>query len=280
MRAGHRAKVRAAVALSVARCALAPAEGLTRALPREPLADALDAVARATGVQILHAAVLANGIVSPDANAAGGTDGSASGRSVFDRESRGRELGSSSQSSDLVSRRSPQQVIVTGGRIPGFEPVGAMVIELSRADIDRSGYTRVADLIRSLPQSFRGGPGGGTHGHGKEELYNASHAEGVNLRGLGAGSTLVLIEGRRIAPGAGGGRFMDVSAIPAAATSTRRSTSPARSRSAARPGPFRTGRTVARSLRRSSCRERSICTTPTPARTCSRATSVGAPSEY
>lgn len=110
-----------------------------------------------------------------------------------------------------------QWVVVTGSHIPGFEPVGATVIELSRTDVQQSGYSTVQDVIRSLPESFSGGPSGGTHGNGPEELYNASHAEGVNLRGLGAGATLVLIDGHRVAAGSSEGRFVDVSAIPVSA---------------------------------------------------------------
>jgi outer membrane receptor protein involved in Fe transport len=48
-------------------------------------------------------------------------------------------------------------------------------------------------------------------------LYNFSSASGVNLRGLGSGATLVLLNGRRLAPGASDGRFVDISGIPLSA---------------------------------------------------------------
>ncbi len=270
MRGGKRTGVWAAVALSVGGCALVHAEGLPRPLPSQPLSDALDAFARATGVQIIYSADLAKGVISPGASpglgidatlaellrgtgltfehindrtitlvrkaSAGAPANAAPAPELAPRPDHGGpvrgkdgsnahriagvdELGPTpfAHPVELASWRALEQIVVTGSHIPGFEPVGTTVIELSRADIERSGYTTVEDLIRALPQSFRGGPNGATHGHGEEELYNASHAEGVNLRGLGAGSTLVLVDGRRIAPGAAGGRFVDVSVIPISA---------------------------------------------------------------
>lgn len=259
-----RARIWTAVALSVAGCALAHAGGLSRTLPRQPLADALDALARATGLQIIYSSDLASGITSPGASAELGIDDTlrellrgtgltfehindravtlvrappargaavakqASGPPQADGRARtGRPAASAAgepvgpqlalEAFDSSARGALQQVVVTGSHIPGLEPIGAMLIEISRVDIERSGYSTVQDVIRALPQSFTGGPSGGTHGNGEEELYNSSHAEGVNLRGLGAGSTLVLIDGHRIAPGAGAGRFVDVSAIPVSA---------------------------------------------------------------
>lgn len=261
MRGGRRASGWAAVALSVAGCALAHAEGLPRALPPQPLADALDAFARESGVQVIYSSDLAAGIASPGASAGldventlrallRGTDltferindraitlvrkPAPAPRDATDaaaprrpRESSGARTRAGPGLMELGPARPPdaadprfetlQQVVITGSHIPGLQPVGTRVIEITRADIERSGYSTVQDVIRSLPQSFSGGPGGGTHGHGEEEIYNSSHAEGVNLRGLGAGSTLVLLDGRRLAPGAAGGRFVDVSTIPVSA---------------------------------------------------------------
>jgi iron complex outermembrane receptor protein len=49
---------------------------------------------------------------------------------------------------------------------------------------------------------------------GREASTNAARGSGVNLRGLDAGATLVLIDGKRIAPSGTKGVFEDVSNIP------------------------------------------------------------------
>ncbi|MGH8259271.1 MAG: STN domain-containing protein, partial [Steroidobacteraceae bacterium] len=53
----------------MAGCALAHAEGPARALPPQPLADALDALARETGLQIIYSSDLAAAVASPGADA-------------------------------------------------------------------------------------------------------------------------------------------------------------------------------------------------------------------
>jgi iron complex outermembrane recepter protein len=109
------------------------------------------------------------------------------------------------------------QVVVTGTHISGMQPVGGHLIKLTRKDIDRSGYATVHDVIRTLPQNFNGGASEDYRGTGLEGINNSTYATGLNLRGLGSGSTLVLLNGRRLAPGAADGRFVDVSSIPLSA---------------------------------------------------------------
>ena len=52
---------------------------------------------------------------------------------------------------------------------------------------------------------------------GTEAQTNSGLGTGVNLRGLGAGATLVLMNGRRIAPSGTAGVFVDIDNIPLAA---------------------------------------------------------------
>jgi outer membrane receptor protein involved in Fe transport len=108
-------------------------------------------------------------------------------------------------------------VTVTGTHMTGVAPVGAQLITVNRREIDRTGYATVQDVVRSLPQNFNGGASEDFKGIGQEGLFNFSTASGVNLRGLGSGSTLVLLNGRRLAPGASDGRFVDISGIPLSA---------------------------------------------------------------
>lgn len=110
------------------------------------------------------------------------------------------------------------QVLVTGTHLTGQQPVGSQLITLTRRDMERSGYATVHDVIRTLPQNFNGGASEDYYlGVGQEGVLNFSLGTGVNLRGLGSGSTLVLLNGRRLAAGAADGRFVDIMSIPLSA---------------------------------------------------------------
>ena len=87
------------------------------------------------------------------------------------------------------------RVEITGSNIRRSQSETASAVQtLSRSDIDKSGRTTVAELLQTLavdnqgsvPTSFGAG--------------FAQGASGISLRGLGAASTLVLINGRRVAP--------------------------------------------------------------------------------
>jgi outer membrane receptor protein involved in Fe transport len=126
-------------------------------------------------------------------------------------------LAGASPSAALAQTASPSaavgELIVTGTRLPSPDPTGVSpVTTVTDADIALSGYTRIEDLINRLPQAFAGQ--GGAVGNG------ASGTATVNLRGLGVQRTLVLIDGRRLAPGnpafSGSPPVPDLNAIPAA----------------------------------------------------------------
>ena len=83
---------------------------------------------------------------------------------------------------------------------------------ISRADIQRSGLTTIADVVRSVSADNSGSiPSSFTFGF-------ASGSAGVSLRGLSVNSTLVLIDGRRAAPyplaDDGERSFVDLNTIP------------------------------------------------------------------
>jgi len=112
-----------------------------------------------------------------------------------------------------------KQILVTGTRIRGQEPAGAHVITIDRTAIEQSGLATTQSIIASIPQNFGGGPNEGTVGFTERNGANSNLGYGasVNLRGLGANSTLTLIDGNRLALGGGGGTFVDLSLIPASA---------------------------------------------------------------
>ena len=88
-----------------------------------------------------------------------------------------------------------QRVEVTGSNIRRSQSETASPVQtLSREDIDKSGKASVAELLQTLAVDNQGSVPT-TFGAGF-----ASGASGISLRGLGAASTLVLVNGRRIAP--------------------------------------------------------------------------------
>lgn len=84
---------------------------------------------------------------------------------------------------------------VTGSRIRRVDSEGPLpVVRFTRADIETTGYTSVAEMIRNLPFNS-----GGTIDPQRTSTF-ATGATTLNLRGLGSQNTLVLINGRRVAP--------------------------------------------------------------------------------
>ena len=107
-------------------------------------------------------------------------------------------------------------VRITGTYIRDEPPVGTELITVSRYDIEATGSATPADFLRTVPQIFGGGPNQDTY-IGQEALTNSGLGVGVNLRGLGARATLVLVDGRRLAPSGSEGEFVDVENIPLSA---------------------------------------------------------------
>jgi outer membrane receptor protein involved in Fe transport len=102
------------------------------------------------------------------------------------------------------------EVVVTGTRIQSANlSAVSPITTVTAAAIADTGLTRVEDILNNLPFVFAG------------ENSNVSNgADGtatVDLRGLGPSRTLVLVNGRRLGPGAGDGRsYSDINEIPAA----------------------------------------------------------------
>jgi iron complex outermembrane receptor protein len=126
-------------------------------------------------------------------------------------------LAQAAQAQDQVPAPAPvARVEITGSNIRRAQAETASAVQtLNRADIEKSGRTTVAELLQTLavdnagsvPTSFGGG--------------FAQGASGISLRGLGSASTLVLINGRRVAPYGladdGQKVFADLNIIPAEA---------------------------------------------------------------
>lgn len=120
-----------------------------------------------------------------------------------------------------VSADEPSQIseiVVTGSLIRGPAKGASPMVTVSRDDLDRTGKSTVADMLTDLPQAFGGNASAdttlaNTDGSGTNSIVST----GINLRGLGASATLVLVNGRRMAGSGLLGEFADVSTLPTAA---------------------------------------------------------------
>jgi outer membrane receptor protein involved in Fe transport len=111
------------------------------------------------------------------------------------------------------------EVVVTGSRIRGAQNSPSPLVTFEREDIARTGLGSTEDFMRTVPQIFAGGASGTTIAGlfgGEGASNNLGFGTGLNLRGLGTKSTLVLLDGNRLAPG-GTGEVVDISVIPLAA---------------------------------------------------------------
>lgn len=103
------------------------------------------------------------------------------------------------------------RIEVTGSRIKRADVEGALPVQvITRQDIDVSGDVSVADFLRNTTfnsfGSFR--PQSGS---------SAQSFAGLSLRGVGAGRTLILIDGRRAPVSPTTGQGQDLNSIPLAA---------------------------------------------------------------
>ena len=106
-----------------------------------------------------------------------------------------------------------EEVIVTGSFIKGT-PIDSEspVTVLKREELAKQGAPSIVEMVRRLSASS------GVDGESNQFQSNASEGvASVNIRGLGAARTLVLINGKRQTPISArlpGGRFVDVNGIP------------------------------------------------------------------
>jgi iron complex outermembrane recepter protein len=103
-----------------------------------------------------------------------------------------------------------QEVVVTGSRIAVPNQISiSPVTFVSAADVQATGVTRVEDLLNELPQVFAS--------QGSAASNAADGTATVNLRGLNAKRTLVLVDGFRLGPGdPTSGGASDINMIPTA----------------------------------------------------------------
>ncbi len=121
----------------------------------------------------------------------------------------------SAQPSDAIENRGTLKIDVTGSNVRRSEVESALPVQvIAHEDILRSGATTTAELMSRVSANILGF---------NDQLSVGDNVRpglsSVNLRGIGDGSTLVLVNGRRVANYAFDGATVDVNSIPAVSAS-------------------------------------------------------------
>src|SRR6202789_3557277 len=119
----------------------------------------------------------------------------------------------SSKDTETPGKNDIDEITVTGTHIRGTTNSPSPVLVFTRDDIDAAGVNTIQQFLQSLPQNF-GGVSENTIGDIAGKSTNVVNGSAPNLRGLGSGATLVLINGHRVGPGNNDGSFVDISMIP------------------------------------------------------------------
>lgn len=121
----------------------------------------------------------------------------------------------STEESAITADPEVEEIVITGSRIKrsGTFPSSAPVEVLDAKQIARSGARNLGELVQNLSNA----PGSGIQGMGNGVADGRTGTATANLRGLGIGATLVLINGRRFvasAAGADDSSFSDMNLVP------------------------------------------------------------------
>lgn len=218
-----------ATAITTALCATAAQAQSTReadyALPAQELARSLREVSVRSGIGVIAPSELVAGRQAPPLKGRYGAreavelllEGSGL-RAAFVGDALVISRTAAPAESGSTSTRQPEDsktIVVTGTHVRGGSPTSPL-IKISRREIERTAPASVEELMRNLPQNVSGGVAQENFGVSGTGADITDHGAGVNLRGLGQRATLVLVNGRRIAP-SGTGSFVDISLIPVTA---------------------------------------------------------------
>lgn len=107
-----------------------------------------------------------------------------------------------------------EEIIVTGTTLRGVENPTVPILSFDREDIALSGATTVEDFLRTIPQNFASETQlSADSANPNNARNNFTQGTTVDLRGLGAGSTLTLLNGRRMTA-SGNTSNVDVNVLP------------------------------------------------------------------
>lgn len=218
-------------------------------IPASPLGDALRRFSDQTGVPVIFTEAMVSGRSSAGVEATGSPEAvlnallvgtgleavpGAGGYLVrVQRQSPTREADRDLSAPERIladpraDRQGPEEadlridrVTVTGTSLRGIAPESSPLLVFDREAIRGSGVSSTEEFLRLQPQTFGGGSSEysplGLPGD-TNSSYNNTFGSGANLRGLGSGATLTLLNGRRLAPTSQVGDFVDLSMIPLSA---------------------------------------------------------------
>lgn len=195
--------------------AQAPGGDAQYSMPARPLGEALREVSLRSGRSVIVDSELVDSLTAPPLAGRYGPE------EALHRLLRGSGLVARETADGFVIERGDaaegeeDDIVVTGTNIRGAKPAAPVII-VTRRDIEESGRTSLEQLMRLLPQNDQGGTNQENLNAPLAGVDSTEHGAGLNLRGLGQRATLVLLDGRRLAPSSGGS-FVDVSLIPLSA---------------------------------------------------------------
>lgn len=117
----------------------------------------------------------------------------------------------------LADPRELEEIVVTGTRLDVTRIESAIAVTtLDRDELDRGEFGSLGDALQALPANT--GSPVNTAVNGSREGQGGDGSVRIDLRGLGPGRTLVLINGRRLVTGGlGGDASADTSIVPLSA---------------------------------------------------------------
>jgi iron complex outermembrane receptor protein len=112
-----------------------------------------------------------------------------------------------------VSAEPVQEVVITGSQIRGVSAAGSKSVVLDRDALVATGYNNPIDVLKTVPlvQGLGYGDVPSTAQNGSANVQRGST---ISLRGLSSSATLVLIDGRRIAPTGNVTTFTEANQLP------------------------------------------------------------------
>jgi iron complex outermembrane recepter protein len=210
-------------------------------LPAQPLAQSLEAIGRATHIDIGFSSSRVAGLTAPALKADLTVDDALlhvlSGTGlrprhiddhtiviVAETDTGASESGPAPESKDSGSAAGQlTEIIVTGTHIRGEVPAGSELKVYTRDDLDQSGAATLDEFARTMAQNFSNTDSVSnfaSNGHlasFSTTGSNISNGAAFNIHGLGPSATLTLLNGHRIAPAGSDGSFTDISQIPLSA---------------------------------------------------------------
>jgi len=212
------------------------ADLVTLDIPAQALSESILALAEAAQVQIIFAPEIAEGITAPALSGEYNVNGALAEmleqtNLIFERQSSntyvvtspassGTGPGQSGLAAQLANAEgegqgeSVERIQVVGSNIRGARAAGALPVTILNAeDIANTGAATGDDLMRSIPQI------GDISFNNERSIGGVNDARGdvasINMRGIGTGNTLTLLNGRRMVkhPGTQTENFVPVTTV-------------------------------------------------------------------